>query len=145
MSQSTFTAEAQVGKYLGSQKIVSVSKLEEKTPGGAPLWQVTTDDGRSRPYPEIKLMALATDSPVDATEFRSMRGLPIVRAILDILVENDMELSDWDFISSVVQGSNSENHHKADEIKWGTDRKTMLDLHRVLLGKGASLDDVIGK
>lgn len=132
-----------MGKFLGEVKIEGIVRADEKTPLGASIMTVLTEDGKKHLIPESMLGRVTSEGPVDASAFRDMRAKVVCEKIMDVLSECDMEISDWDYISSIIKGSIGFSYEKAEEIMWGTKRKTVLDLDRVLKKSGISIDDIL--
>jgi len=133
------------GKYLGSSKIAVAKLVEEKTPLGAAIVDVETEDKKRRLVPEEMLKRIATEKPVDASEFRDMRVKPVCEKIMDILAECDIAISDWEYVSQIIKGSINMSWEKAEEIMWNTSEKTFLDLDRVLRKKDIGFREILGE
>lgn len=131
------------GKFLESKEIVNAEESELKTPLGAPILRVQTEDGRIRYIPAVTLEKIASDEPCDATTFRDERAKQVVERILEVLTEYDLPISHWDYVQAIVGGSLRESFNVAEEIKWGTAEKTVLDIDRILKSNKKTLADIL--
>lgn len=131
------------GKYLESKKISSVKETDHKTPFGVRMLEVTTEDGKTREYPEGTLNRLATPEPMDASTFRDAWVRFIVEGFMDVLTERDMPLSFAEYAAAVLKGSLNESYRVAEEVKWETDQKTVLDVDRVLKANQLTVSDIL--
>ena len=134
---------AHKGKYLHDKKITEAFESEQKTPNGLPIVEVKTEDSKVRLIPAKVIGRLVSNKPVDATAFRDMRVKPVCEDIMDVLGENDIYLSDWDYINAIINGSMKESYKTANDVLWKTDAKTFLDVDRVLKAQRITLKDIL--
>ena len=132
-----------IGKFLESKKIASVKETELKTPFGIRILEVTTEDGKTRAYPEETLHRLMTVEPQDASAFRDAWVRYVVEGFVDVLAERDLPLSFMEYAVAVLQGSINESYRVAEEVKWETDRKTVLDVDRILKANQMTVADIL--
>ncbi len=121
------------GLYYGERKITEYELSSEKTPGGKDIVKVKFDNEKFyKLIPEIMMEYLASEKQGDASSLRDKKILIICSKVIDVLAETDIGMSELEFFVATLKGSISNSFENAEEIKWGTDEKTLLDIDRAL-------------
>lgn len=128
-----------IGKYLGDKKI-KVIKVDDKkkTWSGKDIYYILFQDKSFQYLPAQLLDSMITKKPTDATTLRDLKVKPIVKQILAILTEADLNLKmEVEYVFQKATASINENLEKANEKLWGKTiyDKTMMDVDRVLKEK----------
>lgn len=79
-----------IGKYIGPDEIISTESTGYTTPSGKSFINVCFKTGRSHPYTEETLSYIVTDEPSDPTSVLEKKMTPIVRKVMDVLYEYDV-------------------------------------------------------
>lgn len=83
-----------IGKFIGSDEIVSSSVAGFKTPQGKDVIEVTFKNNKTRIYPIETLEYIVTDEESDANVVREKQLTPIIRKVLGVLAEHDIKNGD---------------------------------------------------
>ena len=120
-------------KYIGTREIEKVDM--ERGPNRVEVFYKHEDD---KPDSEIfsKTMYERTvsDEEVDASSLRDKRCFPVAGKILEIMLEENVYLSEVDYILQRVIWSFNDNQRKGDHKLWGVaeDKVTVQQLEDVL-------------
>lgn len=128
-----------MNQFIGMQEIEAAVESKEKTPAGAPVLLVTFKGGKTSLIPKRMFEKIASDKALEPSELRTRRVVAIVSDIIEVIAEWDMELGEWDHVRDTIKMSMDENYSRAQEVLWKTDRKTWLDIFRVLRDAGQKL------
>jgi hypothetical protein len=113
-------------KFIGQKKIASTKDVEGKV-------EITYQDGTKEILKKELYEAMA-GSPIDPSSLQEKRVEPIVKAALELLLDWDIRLEDFDYILSKLRLSVEDNMRQANEKLWGNkihDRK-ISDVDKVL-------------
>lgn len=89
-------------------------------------------------FSNLILEELKTTEPTDHNFIRKVRCTPVVKAMLETLLQYGVQLEDEvSYVLQILQRSLEENYKKADDEKWGVSayQRTTLDVHKTLIGK----------
>jgi hypothetical protein len=124
------------GKFYGEDKIISsVVSKEHKTPDGDPIIEIKIEkDNKKKTFliPEKKIDYVVSDKKLDATEQRDKESELIAEKIMNVIAEYNLAISDWEYINAIIKNSIESSFQYAENILWGTDRKRLLDVDRIL-------------
>lgn len=130
--------EVYAGKFLGSEKIVSV---EAQTPPGGRSgfdFKITLENGTEEVYPQKGFVAVVSDEPLDATSMRDRQVNLMVVEILDIVRSYNIPFSQFTYAMTRVANQFQNHFNRANAILWfgnasryvpGADTMEMLSLN----------------
>lgn len=130
--------------FIGPKEVASVEDIQEKQNGTIDLVKVTYADQTTETITKRLYDASVTSEATDLTALRERRLQPIVTAILELLLEWGVGLSDINFITQSISLSVNSSMNFAATKLWGkTERElTLLDLDKVLKSK-TTLQDIL--
>ena len=75
-----------------------------------------------------------TDKPVDLTDLRTARLFPVVKEILQLMLDWDVKINEIEYVFTLVTTSFNVNFKQASDIAWGTaeDERTMRDVESMI-------------
>lgn len=112
-----------VGKFYGPEKISDVSVIETTTPSGAPIFEITTEQGRTYVVPQKSVALIVTDEAKDWNHIRDARIRVMVPEIINIISEYDLPGGQMNYLLSMV-GAEFDNHFgRAHNYLWFKDDK----------------------
>ena len=126
-----------IGKYIGSDKIKNVVVKEgDLTPRGSHVLEVTFENDTKKLVAAPLMDYIISDEVLDPSALRDRHVQVICAEILEIFGEFDLRVSDFDHVTQVLKMSLEDQFEKAETALWKTDRKTWLDMYRVLRDNG---------
>ena len=109
------------GKYLGPNKIKGVSPAERRTHRGDEISIISFEDGTSQELP-LKLLEIGvTETASDFSTLRDKTTVPCVEQIIEVLLNSELRIEDFDYVLSRVKGSIQESIGQAMDKLWGKD------------------------
>ena len=120
MKSKTKKIDKYIGKYFGPNKITGWSISTEKTHLEKERLILEYDADKTADYPREVVDYVITDQPIDLSELREKRVMPVVEQLLAILTESELGKDD---ISYALETKLSESIRLgfliANEILWG--------------------------
>lgn len=115
-------------KFYGMQEVVDTRELDIYTS------VLMLKDGSSEKIATKMLSSVLTEKPVDATELRKLRIIPVTENILSDLLSWDIKTSEVEYLMTMVITSLNENMKNAEEKLWGVNslNKRISDIDKVL-------------
>ncbi len=108
-----------VGKYYGSDKIVSINIIDSKTNLGSAIFElVLSSNGRKVVIPEKGLVAVVSDEPKDFNYLRDTRINLMVREIVDVIAEYDLPITQVGYLGAVIAAEVGGRFSRAMNYFW---------------------------
>lgn len=112
-----------IGKFIGSQEIVSVQEIDFKTPKGEAVYEITFKDERSHIYPVKVIELIVSDEATDANYVQEKKFQSLCSEIMDSIAEYDVNLGEVQMLVKVLTGSIDEEFNKAASMLWFKNKK----------------------
>lgn len=135
-----------IGKYIGSDEIVSINLVDFKTPKGSEIYEVTFKTGRSHIFSEKALGLIVTDELSDATTVQDKKFKPMVDEIVEIISEYDVNLGEIEMMFKQIAGKFDLEFNKAMSFLWFKNSKEFVEgfspthFASLLMAKGINKD-----
>ncbi|MEK6830168.1 MAG: hypothetical protein AABY15_08695 [Nanoarchaeota archaeon] len=116
-----------MASYIGQKRIESYSDRGDRI-------AVVYKNGSTETFKKELFEEIKTSSPIDANSLQDKRVFPIVKMILELMLDWDIKIEDFEYILSKTRQSVEEGLVKANEKLWGNkihDRK-FSDVDKVL-------------
>lgn len=107
-----------IGKYIGSDEIVSSEVAGFKTPKGGDIVRVTFKNGRKRIYPVKTLDIIVTDQASDANIVREKIVRQLVLGTLSLFAEYDLKDGDLETYIRELMKQVDLNFQRAASYLW---------------------------
>lgn len=112
--------------YIGQKKIKE-TKVAEKTSNGIEVVEVQYEDETKERFSKLMFDTIASETSCDATQLRDKRIQPIVKAVLEILRDWGIKLSELQYMSLLLDTSIKENEKEAMRELWSERLPDLLD------------------
>lgn len=112
-----------IGKFIGTDEIVSSSLADFKTPAGKDIVSVTFKNGRSRIYSAETLEYIVTDEVSDPTTVQGKHLTPVLRKVLNVLAEHDIKNGDVEMFFKMLATNIDLAFGRAINYMWFKDDK----------------------
>ena len=122
-----------MSKFIGKKKIREVKELEEKTPGGYPMKEVTFEDNSVEWFSGLMFDNIASDSRCDDTELRDKRIFPLVQVMLSVLRDWGVKVGELQYLATLLNQSLDSNTSEAVKEMWSKFMPKPADLDEVNL------------
>ena len=122
-----------MSKFIGKKKIKEVRELEDKTPSGFPIKEVTFDDESVEWFSSVMFEHVQSDNRCDDTELRDKRIQPMVQVILAILRDWGVKVGELPYLSVLLTQSLDNNTSEAVKEMWSKFMPKPADLDEVNL------------
>ena len=124
-------------KYYGDKKIKFVVDCDEKTYKGKEMIRLTFENDESLNIPVDIAEYAITETKSDLTTLRDVLVKPVVKEIMEILLESRLKIEDFEYIFNKVRGSVGESVMKAQNKLWKKDVNflTLVDVDKILTDK----------
>lgn len=126
-----------IGKFVGQRVIKSLIPYSDDA------IIVEFEDGYEEIISTFMIDKIVSDESCDSTSLQNKRVESITEEILKILKAYNAHLSEMDQIFNTVTMSVNDSFYKSNNILWMTDKRTMLDMDRILKSERTKLSDVI--
>lgn len=125
------------GKCFGLDKIKFVTDVDKKTYRGEEMIGLTFENDETFYIPVKVAQYAITDKETDLTSLREILIKPIVKEIIEVLLESQLKIEDFEFVLTRVKGSIQESIMKATDKLWGKDGNsiTLADVDEILTNK----------
>lgn len=107
--------------FIGSDKIVTVADVDQKTPMGSPMVLITFESGLTKLMPKKTYEIVVTDVASDASIARRSKFNQIVPALKAVLCEYDIEVSEIHPLLQELGASIDNNFARATNFAWTKD------------------------
>lgn len=114
-------AEETKATFIGSDKIVTVTPLDQKTPMGSEMLHVAYESGRKKVMTKKTYELLVTDVPSDASIARKTKFNAMVPAVIAVMCEYDIDVSEIQAFLTEVAGSIDNSFARATNFVWTHD------------------------
>ena len=105
-------------QYIGPRLVESIKEEEFKTNGGNPTITVTFDGGHKEFMPKKSFDLMVTETPSDFTQLRDAKLGTIIKEILAVVAEHDMQGDDIESLSNLLTNELMNSFNKATHILW---------------------------
>lgn len=114
--------------YVGDRVVSGESLFEDG------YVEVLFSDNSKEVFGKEILEILKSDKSIDESALREEKIHFVAKEILTLLLKHNVKPSEFEFLTSVLQGSMNENIKRANDKLWGKPaaERTMLDLEKVL-------------
>lgn len=134
-------------QWLGDKQIKFIES-SEPSKSGVELVNVVFNDGSRQQYSKllIEQEGVVTPQIQDLTEFRDRRVFPVVKDILKLLRDYNVDFGEVDYLLAKVAASLNENRDKAEKGFWGVerlDKVSIIQIDNALLSHQPTLKDVL--
>lgn len=102
-----------VKKFVGQKQIATVSETDQTTSGGFKILKVEYTDKTVEHISPLLFSHIVTDKAVDLSQLRDKRVFPVVQALLVVLRDYGIKMSELPYMSSVLNQSIDFNHKQA--------------------------------
>jgi len=99
-------------KYIGEKKIKEIKDIDEK------VYEVEYEDGLKEVLSKLMYNSIVSEEVCDATKLREKRIFPVVQAILGVLRDWGIKLSELQYMSAVLNQSLQVNEKEALKELW---------------------------
>jgi len=99
-------------KYIGEKKIKKIKDIDEK------VYEVEYEDGLKEVLSKLMYNSIVSEEVCDATKLREKRIFPVVQAILGVLRDWGIKLSELQYMSAVLNQSLQVNEKEALKELW---------------------------
>lgn len=142
--EETVVETAPAATYIGSDKISVVAEIDEKTPMGSPMVEVTFENGSKVTMPQKTYEIVVTDVASDLAIVRRLKFNQLVPALKAVLCEYDLEVSEIQALLQELGASIDNNFARATNIAWTGDdsqfvpntnplfKRTLLEAHAII-------------
>jgi len=126
-----------VGKFIADKKIKNVKKIARTTFLGCEVYEVQFNDDSVKEYPEWILKEIVGNQVEDLTILREKTVKPIVKKIMGIFLDAEVNLDDVEYILQKTSMSLSESIKRATEILFNKkiEERTIKDVNDILESK----------
>ncbi len=124
MSEETIVppaAEAGAASYIGSDKISVVAEIDQVTPMGSPMVEITFENGSTAVMPKKTYELVVTDVASDASIVRKTKFNTLVPAVKALICEYDMKVSEIQGFMQELGASIDQNFARATNWAWTKD------------------------
>jgi len=126
-----------VGKYIGQRRIKSLENYNDMA------FLVSFDDGTHQLVSKLIIERIVTPKAVTASDLRNARILVIAEVVLQNLNDYNMELGELEQLCQTLKLSVEDSAYRANNILWGVEYKTMMDVDKVLKDKKVTLEEML--
>lgn len=114
-------AEAQTVSYIGSFKVTSVALVDQKTPMGNEMVDVTYENGRVQRFTKKTYELVVTDIPSDATIVQKTKFNHLVPSIVSVIAEFDIEVFEIQALLQRIADNIDNSFSRATNYVWTKD------------------------
>lgn len=137
--------------FIGEKTIKETKNTGEKTAGGIDIIEVEFEDGTKEIFSNLLHEKIISEESCDATKLRDKRIYPVVEAILALLRDWGIKLSELPYLSAVLNQSLQENEKEALKTLWkewiptinSIDDVDLITVDRILKTKKKTLEDIL--
>ena len=122
-------------QYIGSDLILGVEKIDDKTPIGSDMVNVLFDNGKSKKYPSAMFEHIVTSEPIDSSKLREKKVDPIVNQTIVLLQESDIVMDDVEYFLNLLTASIDYKSTRANSKLYKVDNygeRSLLQIEEVL-------------
>lgn len=112
---------AVAASWIGSDKITIVSEIDQKTPMGSPMVEVTFENGKQELMPKKTYEIVVTDVASDASIVQRAKFNQMVPAVKAIICEYDLKVSEIQPLLQEIAASIDNNFARATNFAWTKD------------------------
>jgi hypothetical protein len=107
--------------YIGSDKVVSVADIAQKTPLGNEMVEVTFENNKKVKFTKKAYELIVTDIASDLSIVRRTKFNAMVPAIIAVICEYDLKVSEIQALLQEVAGSIDNSFSRATNYAWTKD------------------------
>jgi hypothetical protein len=115
-------------------KYYGPNEVERMVPLGEKYTELVFKDGKKAVISQQMEQEALTDEPIDLTALRDKRIKPVAKAVLGVMLDWNLKVSEIEFLFTLVATSFNENMKAATDKVWGVSEleRSVLDVDNVL-------------
>lgn len=131
-------------QYIAQKEVKTVEALPEKHNGTIDLVKVTYADDSTETLTKKCFDVSVTDAPLDSTSLRDKRIEPVIKAILELLLDWGINVEDVNFIVANIPLSVNAAMNAANAKLWGKPEHdlNLIEVDRVLK-RTTTVEDIL--
>jgi len=107
-----------IGKYIGSNEIVSTKVLDLTTPAGTQIIEVEFKKGNKRMYNVETLKTIITDEISDESTVSQKKLMPVVQKMMELVAEHDLQYGEVDMLTKQFITNIENTFNRALSFLW---------------------------
>lgn len=115
-----------IGKFIGPDEIESTAVADFTTPEGKEIIEVTFKGGRKHIFSAETLDYIITDEVSDHNSVQDKKLMPIVRKIMSIIAEHDINVGELEMLFKQVGMNLDKAFNQATSYLWFKDDKEFV-------------------